>query len=64
MRKRHAEAVMAWMDDLPPQARDVLHGLSQPRDINLALADGCRTQADAEEWVRAHYGRSAVERLA
>jgi hypothetical protein len=55
---------MAQVDSLPPFAREVLQGLPNPVDLNLALAEGCRTQADAEEWVRANYGRSAVERLA
>jgi hypothetical protein len=60
--KAVAEQRSVFVDRQQPHVRAVLQGLPNPVDLAYALEDGCRTQADAEEWVRKNYGPSAVER--
>lgn len=62
LRKELAEHRMKLIDNLSPTERAVANGLGNPVDLALACAEGCRSQADAEEWVRHNYGPSAVER--
>lgn len=59
-RKTGCEFRMADFDKLPTQVRAVLNGLPIRDYLPFAWADGCRTQADAEEWMRLHFGKSVL----
>ncbi len=59
-RQEVAIARMAEFDRLPPSARAVANGLPLPELVQPAIDYGCRTQLDAEEWLRSIVGRSVL----